>query len=212
LAKSRHSTKKRFLLPMLCIALGVMLGIFANGNLVADVKHLLSLDSSPQATTINTAGTIEVIFSPNQGATAAIIKALAEAHKLILVSAYSFTSKEIAQALLDAKNRGVEIKLILDKSQVSQRYSSSTFFANLGFDLRIDIKHAIFHNKVMIIDDKTIVTGSFNFTKAAEAKNAENVLIIRNNPQLAAIYTQNWWFHWNQSKPIQEFKKKKTRP
>lgn len=142
---------------------------------------------------------IEVIFSPNQGATDAIINAISKAQQSILVSAYSFTSNTIAQALLNAKKNNVDIKIILDKSQVSQRYSSSKFFENLGFDLRIDNKHAIYHNKVMIIDDKTIITGSFNFTKAAETKNAENVLIIRNNSKLAQSYKQDWLKHWQHS-------------
>jgi phosphatidylserine/phosphatidylglycerophosphate/cardiolipin synthase-like enzyme len=171
--------------------------VFAKDNLVAEFDHFISPPTS--STVVKPAGSIEVAFSPRHGATAVIIKAISEARKSILVSAYNFTSKEIAQALLLAKKRNVDIKLILDKSQMSQRYSSSTFFANRGFDLRIDVKHAIFHNKVMIIDDVTVITGSFNFTKAAEEKNAENVLVIRNNPPLAKLYKENWFFHWNQS-------------
>lgn len=150
-------------------------------------------------------GSIEVIFSPNQGATSAIVNAISQANQSILVSAYSFTSQIIAQALLEAKKRHVNVKIILDKSQISQRYSSSKFFKNLGFDLKIDTKHAIFHNKVMIIDDKTVITGSFNFTKAAETKNAENVLIIRNNPQIAKLYKQDWQKHWQNSVTIDNY-------
>ena len=75
------------------------------------------------------------------------------------MSAYSFTSHALAQALLDAKKRNLTIKLIIDRSQMSQRYSSATFFINQDFDIRIDVKHAIYHNKVMIIDDHTIITG-----------------------------------------------------
>ncbi|RTL10801.1 MAG: phospholipase D family protein, partial [Neisseriaceae bacterium] len=94
---------------------------------------------------------------------------------------------------------------ILDKSQISQKYSSSTFFTNQGFDLRIDVKHAIYHDKVMIIDDKTVITGSFNFTKAAETKNAENLLVLRNNPELAKLYAQDWWYNWKLAVPRNEF-------
>lgn len=198
----------RLFLIILNIAVVIILGIFAKDNLIAEARHLLSSDVSPNVTSVRTLGTIEVAFSPRGGATATIIRAIAEARTSILVSAYSFTSKEIAQALLNAKKRNVIVKIILDKSQISQRYSSSTFFSNQGFNMKIDVKHAIFHNKVMIIDDKTIITGSFNFTKAAEAKNAENVLIIRDNPELARLYTQNWWFHWNQSVSREDFLKK----
>jgi phosphatidylserine/phosphatidylglycerophosphate/cardiolipin synthase-like enzyme len=208
LAKSKQGNKMRWLLIIINFVVLITLGFFAKDNLLAELKPLLSPETSHINATLPSMGSIEVAFSPKGGATATIIKAIAEARTSILVSAYSFTSQDIAQALLRAKKRNVVVKVILDKSQISQQYSSSTFFANQGFDLRIDVKHAIYHNKVMIIDDKTVITGSFNFTKAAENKNAENVLIIRNNPKLAHIYTKNWRFHWNQSLPRDEFLKR----
>ena len=100
----------------------------------------------------------------------------------ILVQAYSLTSAPIAKALLDAHKRGVQVQVILDKSQRTEKYSSADFLANQGVPTMIDASHAIAHNKVMIIDSETVITGSFNFTKAAQEKNAENVLIIPDKP------------------------------
>jgi len=60
--------------------------------------------------------------------------------------------------------------------------------------LKIDAKHAIAHNKVMIIDGEAVITGSFNFTKAAEESNAENLLVIRDK-KLAERYIKNWQEH-----------------
>lgn len=199
----------RPILWILNFTLLIILAIFAQDNLLAEFKNLLPPTWLAHSTNISADQSIEVVFSPNQGATATIMRALGEARESILVSAYTFTSHDLAQALLEAKKRNISVKLIFDKSQFSQRYSSSTFFKNQGFDLRIDIKHAIFHNKVMIIDDKTVITGSFNFTKAAETKNAENLLIIRNNPQVARLYKQNWLFHWKQSLSWQEYSLRK---
>ena len=172
---------------------------------VSKFEQLFGHNGSPPPTVISAAGTIEVAFSPNNGVTVTVVKAIGEAKQTILVAAYSFTSKDIASSLLEAKKRGVVVKIILDKSQVSQKYSSATFFANQGFDLRIDVKHAIYHDKVMIIDDKTVITGSFNFTKAAETKNAENLLVLRDNPELAKLYEQDWWYNWQQAIPREEF-------
>ena len=118
----------------------------------------------------------------------------------ILVQAYSFTSAPIAKALLNAHKRGVQVQVILDKSQRTEKYSSADFLANQGVPTMIDAQHAISHNKVMIIDGETVLTGSFNFTKAAQEKNAENLLIIR-DPALAAQYTQNWQAHAQHSQP-----------
>jgi len=185
----------------------LFLGAWAKDTVFIDLGHSPSPAMLP--TVVSQQGTIETAFSPNSGATAAIIRAISTAQSSLLVSAYSFTSMEIAKALLDAKKRKVDIKLILDKSQVSQKYSATTFFSNQGFDLRIDVKHAIYHNKFMVIDDKTVITGSFNFTKAAETKNAENVLIIRDNPDLARRFKDTWLVHWQQAISVDDFTKRK---
>lgn len=122
------------------------------------------------------------------------MKQLGQAKTSVLVQAYSFTSAPIAKALLDAYKRGVKVQVILDKSQRTEKYSSATFLSNQGIPVKIDAAHAIAHNKVMVIDGETVITGSFNFTKAAEEKNAENLLVIRDR-KLAELYTKNWQEH-----------------
>jgi phosphatidylserine/phosphatidylglycerophosphate/cardiolipin synthase-like enzyme len=136
----------------------------------------------------------EVYFSPNGGCTDAIVKELDKAQNTVLVQAYSFTSYKIAKALLDAHKRGIKVEVILDKSQKSDQYSSADFLANSGMSVKIDSQHAIAHNKVMVIDGETVITGSFNFTKAAEENNAENLLLIHDK-KLAERYTENWQEH-----------------
>jgi phosphatidylserine/phosphatidylglycerophosphate/cardiolipin synthase-like enzyme len=136
----------------------------------------------------------QVCFSPNGGCAESIVKEITNAKSEILVQAYSFTSAPIAKALTDAFKRGVKIEAILDKSQRKERYTSATFISNAGIPTFIDDKHAIAHNKIMIIDQETVITGSFNFTKAAEEKNAENLLIIKDK-ELAKLYLDNWEKH-----------------
>ena len=137
---------------------------------------------------------VNVYFSPKGGCTNAIINEIEQAKTEILVQAYSFTSAPIAKALLSAHKRGINVQVILDKSQKSQKYTSATFLINSGIPTYIDSKHAIANNKIMIIDRETVITGSFNFTKAAEEKNAENVLIIKSK-ELASQYLMNWSEH-----------------
>ena len=138
---------------------------------------------------------LRAFFSPNGGCTDAVVSALQAAKKTVLVQAYSFTSAPIAKALVDAKKRGVDVCVILDKSQRTERYSGATFLANEGVPVFIDADHRIAHNKVMVIDAQTVITGSFNFTKAAERGNAENVLLILHAPELAKRYGENWNEH-----------------
>jgi phosphatidylserine/phosphatidylglycerophosphate/cardiolipin synthase-like enzyme len=138
---------------------------------------------------------LKAFFSPNGGCTDAVVSSLGDARKSVLVQAYSFTSAPIAKALVAAKKRGVDVQVILDKSQRSEKYSGATFLANEGVPVFIDAGHRIAHNKVMVIDGQTVITGSFNFTKAAESGNAENVLLILHAPELAKRYTENWKLH-----------------
>ena len=137
---------------------------------------------------------VKVYFSPKGGCTNAIIKEIEQAKTEVLVQAYSFTSAPIARALLDAHKRGVAVQVILDKSQKTQKYSSATFLKNSRIHTLIDDKHAIAHNKIMVIDREIVITGSFNFTKAAKEKNAENVLVIQSQ-ELAKRFFDNWSQH-----------------
>ena len=145
------------------------------------------------------AGSIRVYFSPNGGCTDAILCEINQAKTEILLQAYSFTSKPIAQALIRAQKRGVRISAVLDKSNRRQKYSAATFLKNMGIPVFIDDKHAIAHNKIMIIDNRVVITGSFNFTMAAENKNAENVLILDDLPDLTRAYRENFQNHLRHS-------------
>jgi hypothetical protein len=135
-----------------------------------------------------------VYFSPQGGATEAIVKELENAKTSILVQAYSFTSAPIAKALVAAHERGVKVEILLDKSNLTAQFTSAPFVAKAGIPVKIDSAHDIAHNKIMIIDGEIVITGSFNFTKAAEDKNAENLLIIRNKAT-AEKYIKNWKEH-----------------
>src|SRR5947207_8489698 len=110
---------------------------------------------------------IQVYFSPKGGCTEAVVNALGGARSTVLVQAYSFTSAPIAKALVDAHRRGVKIQVILDKSNQTDKYSAATFTQNYDIPTFIDDRPGIAHNKIITIDGRTVLTGSFNFTKQA---------------------------------------------
>ena len=138
---------------------------------------------------------IKAYFSPQGGCTEAIVKEVNAATNTVLVQAYSFTSAPIAKAIADAKKRGLDVAVILDKSQRGEKYSSADFFVHEGVPTFIDAVHRIAHNKVMVIDGNEVITGSFNFTKSAEESNAENLLVITHAQALAGQYAKNWKLH-----------------
>ncbi len=128
-----------------------------------------------------------------------LIEAIHNTQRRLLIQAYSFTSAPIAQAVAQAHRRGVDVRVILDKSQLSERYTSATFLHNAGIPVVIDKKPAIAHNKVMVFDDQAVFTGSFNFTKSAETRNAENGMLIRGDAAVVKAYTDNWMTRYRMS-------------
>jgi phosphatidylserine/phosphatidylglycerophosphate/cardiolipin synthase-like enzyme len=142
-----------------------------------------------------TAPSVAAYFSPEGGCAAAVVREIQHARRHIHVLAYSFSSKPIAQALIDAKKRGVKIEVLLDHSNEQETYSDLPLFLEHGLAPLVDAKHAIAHNKVMIIDRRVLLTGSFNFTHQAETANAENLLVIKGHPELVELYYQNFEAH-----------------
>src|SRR5262249_54970288 len=128
---------------------------------------------------------------------------LKKARSEILVQAYSFTSKPIAEALVEAKGRGVHVDIVLDKSNEQEMRSELGDLLGNGVTPHIDSHHAIAPNKVMVIDGHTIITGSFNFTNQAEHENAENLLIFSGHPELVRAYRQNFLDHKSHSDAAQ---------
>ncbi len=144
---------------------------------------------------------IKVYFSPHGGCTDAVVRAVNGAQRQVLVEAYSFTSEPIALALIEAEKRGVDVEVILDKSQEQARGTEADLISECGIPTYIDSAYRIAHDKVMVIDGDKVITGSFNFTKSAEDFNAENLLVISNDPPLAAQYMGSWKQHLAQSHP-----------
>ena len=136
---------------------------------------------------------VQVAFSPGN-AEQTVIAAIDSAQRTIHLAAYSFTSRPIAQALLAAKARGVEVAAVMDKIDEGK-------VARLlpGIPVRIDRWYAIQHNKFLVIDGQTVETGSFNYSHRAATVNAENVVVLRDMPDVAARYEQEWRRMWNES-------------
>jgi len=150
-----------------------------------------SWDSTPATSGFEAGASYTVCFVPGEDCEGVIVAEINQARGVVLVQAYSFTSMPIAKALVSAKQRGVSVRVILDKSQRSERYSGATFLANAGIRTLIDEQPSIAHSKVIIIDGTSVITGSFNFTRSAQQYNAENLIVIRDGV-LAQHYTENW--------------------
>ena len=160
------------------------------------------------ATAIPATGTVEVLFTPWDDAEGAIVRNLGEAQRSIHVQAFLLTSRSITRALLLAHQRGVRVEVLADREMLKKGDSSQLpMLATEGIPVWLETRYASAHNKVLLIDVEspagTVITGSYNFTWSAQARNAENLLILRGNPALARKYLENWRRHRDEAEKFQ---------
>jgi phosphatidylserine/phosphatidylglycerophosphate/cardiolipin synthase-like enzyme len=146
-----------------------------------------------------------VCFSPQQNCEQQIVKLIYSAKHFVKMQSYTFTSYKIARALVNMKKKGIDVEVILDKSQFQCNYfSQRNFLLKHGVTIYEDYKPTIAHNKVIIVDGEAVETGSYNYTVSARKYNAENVLILHDR-DLAQKYLANWQRRKQQSKRIHSF-------
>ncbi len=163
------------------LALGVSLGIGYEEMVGIGTWHKFQADTDK----------INVCFTPPSGCGSLIAQQITKARESIFVQAYGLTSDMIIHQLKTAHKRGVKVKILLDGGNLSDNKEIFEHLKKLGIAVYYDKMPGIAHNKVMIIDRKKVITGSFNFTSAADNRNAENVLLI-DDTALAKLYLDNW--------------------
>ena len=149
---------------------------------------------------------IESAFSPGGGALNLVLRVIESAEETIRLQAYSFTSPEVVRALREAKARGVEVRVVVDRKGNTGKASVAALnlLVNAGIPTRTVSAYAIHHDRVIIVDGKTIQTGSFNYSKAAGSRNSENVLVVWNAPEnTAKPYLEHWQSRWDKGTPYQ---------
>jgi phosphatidylserine/phosphatidylglycerophosphate/cardiolipin synthase-like enzyme len=149
------------------------------------------------ATALPGAGTVELAFTPGDAIDTRIVAVIDAAQREVLVQAFSFTQQWLARALIAAHRRGVAVAVVADRAQTLETpHSVVRDLAAAGIPVWLDGNFAAAHNKVVIADADlpraTTVTGSYNFTVAAQRRNAENVAIFRDNPGVAQAYRDNF--------------------
>ncbi len=162
------------------------------------------IKSTPPTNTNATQSDIEnlgVCFTPNQSCFPQILQYINNAQSSILLLGYSFTSKPLTDALIKAKNRGVNVRIVLDHSQKSQKSSKEPIEALIKNQIEIRFDHSvkIAHNKVIIVDNNQTITGSYNWSHSAEFNNAENLIFIKSQ-DITKKYKDYFEERWNISK------------
>lgn len=163
---------------------------------------LLSLALSAPVPVVR-AASIEAGFSPEGTALQLVLKTIDSAQQDIRLMGYSFTSPEVVRALVRAKRRGVDIRVVLDwKANTGKNNNASKAAMNLlvgnGIPVRTVSAFKILHDKVIVADGRNTQVGSFNFSRAADRSNSENVLVVWDDPAVAQRYLNHWASRWAQ--------------
>lgn len=151
------------------------------------------------------APTVQVGFSPEGTAQQLVLTVIGEAQRDIRLMGYAFTSPEVARALIAAHRRGVGVWVVVDAkaNQNGAGLAALNLLANAGVNVRTVNAYKILHDKVIVVDGVTTETGSFNFSRSAHRANSENVVVLREMPEIAQQYLAHWQSRWVQGQDWQ---------
>ena len=138
---------------------------------------------------------MRVLFSPRDDCAREIVSAIDKSERYVYVAMYFFTSRPIAQAIINARERGVDVRVCLDDEQPHYEYSKSRYLENNNINVRYVGGSGIMHNKFCVIDDRITITGSYNWTARADLENDENVLFIESG-EITRIYKEQFTRYW----------------
>jgi phosphatidylserine/phosphatidylglycerophosphate/cardiolipin synthase-like enzyme len=155
---------------------------------------LIALGLITAATQAGPAAAVELrpCFVPDENCTAEIVKLIDAARSEVLVQAYGFNSEPILRALVRARGRGASVRVLLDKRHDRNGSKAASYLNNNGILPLIDFAARNAHNKVIVIDARHVITGSFNFKKSAQEGNADNILMVLDDAAVAGAYAANW--------------------
>lgn len=151
-------------------------------------------------------GRVEVLFSPEDPVEARLIALIAQARRSVQVQSYLFTRKTLAAALVAARGRGVDVRVLADARMNQRGKNALPQLLAAGVPVALETAYSAAHNKVILIDadepNPVVITGSYNYTWSAGRKNAENVVVLHGHADVATAYRKNWLRHWQAATPI----------
>lgn len=166
---------------------------------------LAGCSTSPLPPSAAGPASIEVAFSPDAGAEALILHVIDSARQSIRLAGYSFTSPTVVKALVEAQRRHVDVRVILDDrgNRGKASIAAMNLLVGAGAQVRVTSQYAIHHDKYVVVDARTVQTGSFNYSQAAARSNSENVLVVWNDTAVAVRYLMQWDSRWVQGMNVE---------
>lgn len=204
---SSHASASGKALPIVILLLGLVLGfglgVTYAGRANAPGATVTVTVTRAAATTVQSPAKSELLqycFSPGGNCSSIIVQWVERANSSIHILIYSFTLDEVRDALIQARSRGVEVKVVMERSNANGTGSEYQNLKSAGIDVRLDTNSADMHDKVMIVDGHIVVTGSMNWSNTGVTRNNENLLVI-DSQSWAAAYEAQFQNVYNASTP-----------
>lgn len=158
-------------------------------------------------------GSIQAAFAPWDDVESLLADTVASARTQVLVQAYLLTSRKFAFSLIEAKQHGIDVRVLADGRQHTETPGSLLeLLQQQGIPVWLETRYRNAHNKIVLIDadggkraKPVVITGSYNFTWGAQHVNAENLIVIRDHPTLARRFVSNWKRHLEQARPLHAY-------
>ncbi|KAA3652675.1 MAG: phospholipase D family protein [Proteobacteria bacterium] len=170
------------------------------------VAAVLPLAATAALGPVGAEGRVEVLFAPHDPVEARLIALIGQARRSVQVQSYLFTRKTLATALVAAQARGVAVQVLADARMNQRGKNALPVLLAAAVPVALETAYRAAHNKLILIDTDTanpvVITGSYNFTWSAGRKNAENVLVLHGDRQVARAYRDNWQRHWQAATPV----------
>jgi phosphatidylserine/phosphatidylglycerophosphate/cardiolipin synthase-like enzyme len=158
------------------------------------------ITTSTATTTVNIPSVRATCFSRVERCDVLLISLINRANRSVYVAVYSFTRDSLAAALIYAKERGVEVRVVIERERAYEQGSEYPRLKSAGVDVRLDGNPNLMHHKFMVIDGYVVVTGSYNWSSAAEERNDENVVVIFDR-DVAQRFVQEFERVWQTASP-----------
>jgi phosphatidylserine/phosphatidylglycerophosphate/cardiolipin synthase-like enzyme len=156
--------------------------------------------TSTATTTVNIPSVRKTCFSRVERCDALLISLINRANRSVYVAVYSFTRDSLATALIYAKERGIEVRVVIERDRAYEQGSEYPRLKSAGVDVRLDGNPNSMHHKFMVIDGYIVVTGSYNWSSAAEDRNDENIVVIFDR-DMAQRFVQEFERVWQTASP-----------
>lgn len=212
--RRKNNRITKYWVGVACCAVALAAGFFAGGTEAFQQKSTLAAAVSSvlhggtgTASPISSSGTVHCYFPRDgQAAQPELIDIIRSSQKTLDIAIYSFTDPEISDAIREAKQRGVSVRLITDREQSSSKSQKSVLSSlkGAGIPIKINSHSGIMHLKVTIADGKIATTGSFNYTKSAENKNDE-VFVVLEDPKAAAGFEREFDRMWDDDSGFEKY-------